>query len=195
MDSIIKMKSTLRSLVGEPGHDMHNLIPTDREFKVLEELLGPLMLIKSTSERLSADKPSLHIVLCCLMNILTMSREDDFDRKSEACKNFVTRFQTEMQKRLPDYGRSVREFCIGNLLHPRFKGILLNAKTSSDYVPQEQEKTIDFIKDMFCTEVVETEELEEERSQSILNMAMDESGWGRMPNVVTEATRTVNVHA
>jgi hypothetical protein len=81
MESIIKMKSTLRSLVGETGHDMHNIIPTDREFKVLEELLQPLMSIKSTSERLSADKPSLHIVLCCLMNILTMSQEQDYARK------------------------------------------------------------------------------------------------------------------
>ena len=192
MESIIKMKSTLRFLVGETGHDMHNIIPTDREFKVLEELLQPLMSIKSTSERLSADKPSLHIVLCCLMNILTMSQEQDYARKSEACQKFITRFEAEMERRLEDCGRSVREFCIGNLLHPRFKGILLNAKTSRDYVPHQLEDTIAFIKDMFRTEVPETENLDEATSQSILNMAMDESGWGRMPIVVTQATPTVS---
>ncbi len=144
---------------------------------MLEELLTPLMAIKSTSERLSSDKPSLHIVLCCLFNILTMSREDDFNTKSSACQTFITRFEEEMQKRVPDYGRSEREYCIGNFLHPRFKGILLNCKTSPNYEPVQEERTMDFIRDMFRTQVHETEDVEEV-SQSILNTAMDESGWG-----------------
>jgi hAT family C-terminal dimerisation region len=195
IDSVVKMKATFRILIGEPGHDLHNIIPTDREFKVLEELLSPLLLIKSTSECLSADRPSLHIVLCCLMNILTMSAEDDFGTKSTACQTFIKRFEEEMEKRLPDYGRSEREFCIGNFLHPRFKGILLNAKTSPTYEPKQQEKTIDFIREMFRTQVQETEDVQEEVSQSILNTAMDESGWGRMPKVVRESTPTPRVLA
>jgi len=189
------MKTTLRILNGDTDHDMHNIIPTDREFKVLEELLIPLMLIKSTSERLSADKPSLHIVLCCLFNILTLSTEDDFGTKSTACQTFIKRFEEEMEKRIPDFGRTEREFCIGNFLHPRFKGILLNAKTSPNYEPSQQEKTIDFIREMFRTQVQETEDVQEEVSQSILNTAMDESGWGRMPKVVSESTPTPRVLA
>ncbi len=190
------MKATLRILIGEPGHDFHNIIPTDREFKVLEELLVPLLLIKSTSERLSADRPSLHIVLCCLMNILTLSTEDDFGTKSTACQTFIKRFEEEMEKRLPDYGRSQLEFCIGNFLHPRFKGILLSAKTSATYEPEQMENTIKFIREMFRTQVPETEDLEEEAtSQSILNTAMDESGWGRMPKVVRESTPARSVLA
>ena len=195
IDSVVKMKTTLRILNGDTDHDMHNIIPTDREFKVLEELLIPLMLIKSTSERLSADKPSLHIVLCCLMNILTLSTEDDFGTKSTACQTFIKRFEEEMEKRIPDFGRTEREFCIGNFLHPRFKGILLNAKTSPNYEPSQQEKTIDFIREMFRTQVQETEDVQEEVSQSILNTAMDESGWGRMPKVVSESTPTPRVLA
>ena len=195
IDSVVKMKTTLRILNGDTDHDMHNIIPTDREFKVLEELLIPLMLIKSTSERLSADKPSLHIVLCCLFNILTLSTEDDFGTKSTACQTFIKRFEEEMEKRIPDFGRTEREFCIGNFLHPRFKGILLNAKTSPNYEPSQQEKTIDFIREMFRTQVQETEDVQEEVSQSILNTAMDESGWGRMPKVVSESTPTPRVLA
>jgi hypothetical protein len=188
IDSVVKMKATFRILNGEPGHDLHNIIPTDREFKVLEELLSTLMLIKSTSEHLSADGPSLHIVLCCLMNILTLSAEDDFGTKSIVCQTFIKRFEEEMEKRIADYGRTEREFCIGNFLHPRFKGILLNAKTSPNYEPTQQEKTIDFIREMFLTQVQETEDVQEEVSQSILNTAMDESGWGQMPKVVSEST-------
>ena len=192
IDSVVKMKGTLRILIGEAGHDLHNVIPTDREFKVLEELLTPLMAIKSTSERLSSDKPSLHIVLCCLFNILTMSSDDDFNTKSSACQTFITKFEEEMHKRVKDYGRSEIEYCIGNFLHPRFKGILLNAKTSPTYEPVHEEKTMDFIRDMFRTQVHETEDVEEV-SQSILNTAMDESGWGRMPKVVRESTPTTRV--
>jgi hypothetical protein len=51
---------------------------------------------------------------------------------------------------------------------------------------------MDFIRDMFRTQVQETEDVEEV-SQSILNTAMDESGWGRMPKVVRESTPTTGV--
>jgi hypothetical protein len=61
---------------------MHEIIPTEREFTVLTKLLDPLEMIKNTSERLPGDKPSLHIILCCLMNVLTVSHEPDFDGKS-----------------------------------------------------------------------------------------------------------------
>jgi hypothetical protein len=43
--------------------------------------------------------------------------------------------------------------------------------------------------------VQETEDVQEEVSQSILNTAMDESGWGRMPKVVSESTPTPRVLA
>jgi hAT family C-terminal dimerisation region len=58
------------------------------------------------------------------------------------------------------------------------------------------ENTIKFIREMFRTQVPETEDLEEEAtSQSILNTAMDESGWGRMPKVVRESTPAPSVLA
>ena len=49
VESVVKMKTTLRALAAEPGHDMHAIIPTENEFKVLAELLVPLLMIKNTS--------------------------------------------------------------------------------------------------------------------------------------------------
>ena len=187
VESVVKMKVTLRLLAAEPGHDMHDIIPTEREFAVLTELLVPLLMIKNTSERLSADKPALHIVLCCLMNMLTMSQDQHFEGKSEAFKAFVNSFEKEMllPHRLPDYGRKVQAYCVGNFLHPRFKGVLVSAKTSRTYQGQELQHTIEFIKDIFKTQVEETPM--EVDSPSILNMALDESDWAKMPSFVTEA--------
>jgi hAT family C-terminal dimerisation region len=189
VESVVKMKTTLRALAAEPGHDMHAIIPTENEFKVLAELLSPLLMIKNTSERLSADKPSLHIVLCCLMNILTISQEADFAQKSEPFRAFVTRFEKEMllPTRLPDYGRTIREFCLGNMLHPRFKGCLVSAKTSRTYEPLEYDRTIEYIKDICTIQVPETEDMEVD-SPSFLNTAMNESDWGKMPSFVTQPT-------
>jgi len=114
VDSVVKMRPTLRILAAQPGHDLINIIPTDAQFKVLAELLEPLLLIKTCSERMSAEKPSLHIVLLGLMNIMTMSREEDFTDKSSATQNFVLRFESEMllARRFPDYGRKVIEVCV-----------------------------------------------------------------------------------
>jgi hypothetical protein len=80
--SIVELKVTLQALAADTGHDMHDLIPTEREFKDLQRLLQPLLLVKQTSERLSADKPSLHIVMCGLFSIMTMSREPRFKLES-----------------------------------------------------------------------------------------------------------------
>lgn len=111
VDSVVKMRPTLRILAAEPGHDLHDIIPSDRQFDVLEELLKPLMMIKDTSERLSADRPSLHIVMCCLMNIMTLSQADGFDSKSEPYQAFVKKLEAEMlmPSRFPDFGRKNRE--------------------------------------------------------------------------------------
>jgi hypothetical protein len=52
-------------------------------------------MIKNTSKRLSADKPSLHIVLCCLMNVLTMSQDQNFEGKSEAIMDVIENYNGE----------------------------------------------------------------------------------------------------
>jgi hAT family C-terminal dimerisation region len=188
VDSVVKMRATLRRLAAEPGHDLHSIIPTDRQFDVLQELLHPLMMIKQSSERLSAERPALHMVMCCLMNIMTFSQSRDFREKSDAYQNFITCFENEMLKpnRLPDYGRTVIEFCIGNFLHPRFMGLLLRSKTSRDYVPIHEERTIEFIKDLFRTQIPETEAMEVD-SPSFLNRAMDENEWEQIPSFVEQS--------
>jgi hypothetical protein len=114
VDSVVKMSWSLRTLAAEPGHDLHDVIPTERQFDVLQELLRPLMMIKETSERLSADRPSLHIVMCCLMNIMTLSHGPEFESKSEPYQAFVNKFEAQMLQPscFPDYGRKIREVCL-----------------------------------------------------------------------------------
>jgi hypothetical protein len=183
VESVVKMRTTLRALAAETGHEMHDIIPTDRQFDVLDDLLKPLMLIKETSERLSADKPSLHIVLLALFNILTLSLEEDFNTSTDSRKAFVLTFEKEFLKRLPNYGRSVREFCIGNFLNPRFKGTLLKATVGGSQA--EYDQTVTYIKDLFRSASQETQDFD---SPSMLNEAFidTERGWARTPRCLSE---------
>lgn len=190
IESVVKMRVTFRALAAETGHDMHEMIPSDRQFDVLENLLQPLNLIKGTSERFSAEKPSMHIVLLSLFNILTMSLEPTFAEESQARQDFVKAFEKEFLKRIPDYGRSVREYCIGNFLHPTYKGQLLQVPVG-DHPAKEYDPTVEFIKDLFVTRVAETEAQpmdvdDVEESPSILNVAMDETAWSRTPFILTQ---------
>jgi hypothetical protein len=114
LQSVVELKVTLRALTADTGHDMHDIIPTEREFEDLQRLLQPLLLVKQTSEQLSADKPSLHIVMCGLFSIMTMSCEPRVELESSpSTKAFVDEFDKHMQKRLADFRRSIPEYCIG----------------------------------------------------------------------------------
>jgi hAT family C-terminal dimerisation region len=66
--------------------------------------------------------------------------------------------------------------------------MLLKSKTSPDYEPKEHEATVECIKDIFRTQVQETEEMEVD-SPSFLNEGMDESAWAKVPSFVSEPTR------
>jgi len=65
----------------------------------------------------------------------------------------------------------------------------VKCKTSPDepeHVGEEYlEATLNYIKDLFRTQVAETEVLEED-SPSILNMGLDESGWSKIPSFATQ---------
>jgi hypothetical protein len=139
-------------LPADTGHDMHNIIPTERQFDDLQRLLQPLLLVKQTCECLSADKPFLHIVMCGLLSILMMSREPKFQLDvSLSTKAFVEKFEAQMQKRLPDFRRTIPEYCVGQFLHPNYKGYFLKVKTDRDYEPVHYEGTINLIKEFFRT--------------------------------------------
>jgi hypothetical protein len=110
IESVVQMKGPLRAIaINDLGNDFHDLIPSDRQFDVLQALLKPLLMIKQTSERLSADQPSLHIALASLINIGTLSRDPSFGGRHMAVLDFIKTFEEELLKCLPDYGREVRE--------------------------------------------------------------------------------------
>ena len=84
-----------------------------------------------------------------------------------------------MQFRIKNFGRDLMEVCLGNFLHPTFKGSLLRYQNNTE----SYDKTLDFIKNKF-------KRLEAERdaapnasqadmfASNPLDQAMDESGWG-----------------
>jgi hypothetical protein len=121
--------------------------------------------------------------LLALFNILTLSLEEDFNTSTDSRKAFVLTFEKEFLKRLPNYGRSVREFCIGNFLNPQFKGSLLKATVAGSQA--EYDQTISYIKDLFRSASQETQDID---SPSILDDAFidTERGWARTPRCLSQ---------
>jgi hypothetical protein len=109
--------------------------------------------------------------------------EEDFNTSTDSRKAFVLTFEKEFLKRLPNYGRSVREFCIGNFLNPRFKGTLLKATVGGSQA--EYDQTVTYIKDLFRSASQETQDFD---SPSMLNEAFidTERGWARTPRCLSE---------
>jgi len=84
----------------------------------------------------------------------------------------------------------ITQYCIGQFLHPNFKGYFLKAKTDRDYNPVHYQGTINFIKDFFRTSIPETEDLQASQdfdSPSILNVGLNESGWARLPTFLSQS--------
>jgi hypothetical protein len=110
LEAVVKLRGPLRRIAtGDEESDLRDLIPSDHQFDILEELVKPLLLIKQVAKRLSEVKPSLHIVLAALVNILTLTKVPGFSSRDPSSQNFVRTFEEEVKKQLPDYGRTVRE--------------------------------------------------------------------------------------
>jgi hypothetical protein len=58
--------------------------------------------------------------------------------------------------------------------------MLLKSRTSATYEPKAHDLTVEFIKDIYRTQVLETEDMEVD-SPSMLNVAMNESAWAQVP--------------
>ncbi len=112
LKSVVKLRGPLRSIAtGDAESNLRDLIPSEHQFNILEELMKPLMKIKKTAIRLSAVKPSLHIVIAALVKILDLTKVPGFSSQDLSSQNFVRTFEEEVKKHLPDYGRTVREVC------------------------------------------------------------------------------------
>lgn len=126
MRSIVRLKPALLKIVSEGDRDsdvVRRLVkatPSESQFQVLEALVPKLEVIRSLSERLTADKrPSIHLVLMSLVTMNTLVTNNT------AANNFLTHFKAYLNEKLPNCGRENELWCIGAFLHPRFKGSLL----------------------------------------------------------------------
>ena len=88
-------------------------------------------------------------------------------------------FEARMQARISNFGRDMMEVCLGNFLHPAFKGSLLRYQNDTE----SYDKTLDFIKNKFKRSEAErgadpNASQDDIFASNPLDQGMDESGWG-----------------
>jgi len=144
--SIIDLKDALLHLrANNPMIEMTSYIPSRAQFEMLEHLLKPLEIIQSVSEKLSCDKkPTLHLVtvnLVILKNLKSAFR----DGCPGLAKQFIEKFEGELEARVANFGRGEFLYNVANLLHPKYKGATLGFKNDSTTL----EQTITEVKQRF----------------------------------------------
>ena len=145
IQSIVKLKEVLLAIKDEDDPDLGSKIPTKRQFESLEEMMKPMLFIKDISDTLQTDsKPMIHMVVFFLLQLERLTRSRQFEGSSRTTKTFVQTFENQLAHRVKDIGRGVTEYCLGNFLHPYFKGKLLQLKESRAF-----DDTIKFIKELF----------------------------------------------
>ena len=147
VESIVRIRSPLLALKDDGVEDLTDKIPTRAQFNSLEECLKPMMAIKDFSEQLQTDKkPMIHLAIFILMQLSSMSKSPQFQSSSKTTRAFVEGFEDNLKKRIKNFGRKVRDYCVGNFLHPAFKGSLLKKVGGED----SYERTEAYIKSLFA---------------------------------------------
>lgn len=150
IQSIVKIRQPLVALKEEGNPELVDKIPTKKQFDSLEELLKPMMFIKEVSDKLQTDKkPMIHMVIFFLMSLCNMSKSRQFQTTSTTTKTFVQAFEENLLKRVKNWGRGVQQYCLGNFLHPSFRGSLLKKPGGED----SYDRTVAYIKKLFEDEV------------------------------------------
>ena len=182
LESILRIEQALAALRDDDSDRMGfaDIVPSEREFISLRDLIKPLKVIKAAIDRFQGDEhPVIHMVVYHLLNIGSLSSSPNYPSCSPTTKKFVEAFEARLRLRLPNFGRNLREVCVANFLHPSFKGSLLNYKNDD----QSFDATEQYIKDKFMVEQPDKESAPSASQPDIfasnpLDLAMDESGWG-----------------
>lgn len=121
--SIVRMREALEQL---QSSIMSDVIPSDEQFQILEEIEPILDLFKRFSESMSADKICrLHAVCHYLVNINAKLKKALHVSENEDVKDFIKLLMTEMERRFPDFGTRNHYYAMGNFLNPFFRGKLV----------------------------------------------------------------------
>jgi len=181
-DSILRVEAALAALRDSDNDPLgfEQIVPTEREFNSLRDLVKPMKLIQAASERFQADEhPTIHMVVFHLLNIGCMSGTRQYQASSNTTKKFVEAFEANLKLRIPNYGRNINECCVANYLHPTFKGRLLHVQNDDESF----DRTLKYIVEKFTT--TDKKDQAEARASQVdmfssnpLDVAMDESDWG-----------------
>jgi len=145
LKTVVRISPALRKLRDEDLAYFMGLIPSDRELESFAQMLNPLLMIKQVSEQLEAEKtPTIHLVLPLLAKLSSISRSTKFASSSTTTKAVIEAFEASLKSKIKDQGRGIQAVRFANLLHPSFKGDLLNI-FGVDYYDQ----TIAEVKDLF----------------------------------------------
>jgi len=105
-----------------------SLIPSDLTFEIIEQIIPVMEKILLLSEVLSGDeKPTLHQVIPLIFNLdsFLFSKMRSASQKSFQ-KDYCSAMSKELNRRYPENGTKVEAYCFSHLLHPFFRGALLN---------------------------------------------------------------------
>lgn len=164
IESIVKLKPALSALKAEANAELADKIPDKKQFKNLEEVLLPMKFIQEISEKLQTDtKPSIHLVIFFLYRLANLAKGDVFKNANKYTKAFVESFVANLGKRVLNYGRRVQMYCLGNFIHPAFKGSLLKKTGGEDSF----DKVIDYIKDTYKPEEPPKSQTQSQGSQDL----------------------------
>ncbi|MFH4977262.1 hypothetical protein AB6A40_003971 [Gnathostoma spinigerum] len=125
LKSIIALKQALLDIkLEDERSDLASTIPTADQFGILEEIMAPLSEIVIASESLSSHQfPTMHMVMLHLATLSNIHKK--YVDGGRAVRNFVADFQKYLVSKVPDYGKRVFEYCVGNFLHPKYKGQMM----------------------------------------------------------------------
>ena len=144
--TVVRITPALKKIREKDLELFRGKIPSVKELDSYAELLAPLLMIKEISEQLEADKtPTMHLALPLICKLGTFSRSKNFTTSSKTTKAVVEAFEAGLQTRMKDYGKLVQLYRFGNILHPTFKGSLLNFD-GDDF---SYNRTLDEIKALF----------------------------------------------
>lgn len=145
LQTVVKIAPALKKIRDEKLPIFDGLIPSDRQLDAFTEMLEPLLAIKHMSEALESEhKPTIHMVLPYLVQLSTMTRSSLFKASGRTTKAFIEAFEAAINLKIKDQGRRMPAVCLANMLHPSFKGRLLNV-LGQDYY----DETVGNIKSLF----------------------------------------------
>jgi hypothetical protein len=138
LESIKRMQPALEQILLEPNakDDLKNLIPSDTEFSMINNLFKYLKMMKKYSEKWSSEKNvSIPCVLSDLFAIIKYTedkiirmRNIRLDNYDPVVADFLSAFVEELQmhnthtSRLRNLGQEKQLYRIAHYLHPYYKG-------------------------------------------------------------------------